>query len=187
MQKLNAQQLAEIIQPIERPKHAFDVGFSFIEAWIKGEGNQQKHGIDLNPDFQRGHVWSETQQVAYIENVFRNIVDRSGLTIRFNCPKWQCEHAKDSDLLDQIVCLDGLQRLSAIRRFMAREIKAFGLTRDNFPKNFFSTKYTMVFQMYEFQYRQDLLKFYLDINAGGIAHTEEELMRVRNLLQEVKL
>lgn len=185
MEKLTHEELAEIIQPIERPRNGFNVPFLNIEEWLEREASVQQHGIDLNPDFQRGHVWSEKQQVHFMENVFRGIVDKSGLTIRFNCPKWQNDQASDSDLLDQIVCVDGLQRLTAIRRFMAGEIKVFGLTKDNFTRAYFTVRNSLSCQMYEFQYRKDLLKFYLDINGGGIAHTEAELSRVRELLDGV--
>ena len=185
MDKLTHEELAEIIQPIVSYKTAFNVDFLRIEDWLAREAEEQACGIDLSPDFQRGHVWSEKQQIHFMENVFRGIVDKSGLTIRFNCPKWQNEQASDSDLLDQIVCVDGLQRLTAIRRFMAGEIKAFGLTKDNFPRAYFTVRNSLSCQMYEFQYRKDLLKFYLDINGGGIAHTEAELARVRELLDGV--
>lgn len=28
-------------------------------------------GLDLDPDFQRGHVWTRDQQVAYVEYMLR--------------------------------------------------------------------------------------------------------------------
>lgn len=31
----------------------------------------KKEGLELNPDFQRGHCWTEKQQIAYVEHVLR--------------------------------------------------------------------------------------------------------------------
>lgn len=30
-------------------------------------------GLDLNPDYQRGNVWSQDQKVALIESIFKNV------------------------------------------------------------------------------------------------------------------
>lgn len=34
---------------------------SYIEDW----------GLEMNPDFQRGNVWTREQQIAYVEFFFR--------------------------------------------------------------------------------------------------------------------
>ena len=49
-----------------------------IDTWIREEG------LQLNPDFQRGHVWSEDQQVKFIEYVLRG--GKSGKILYFNNP-----------------------------------------------------------------------------------------------------
>ena len=180
---MNIEQFHKIIRPVERPTRTWHCGFSYLETWLNCESMDNKHGLDLSPDFQRGHVWSEKQQIHYVENILRRIVDESGLTIRFNCPAWRNDRSKDSDLLEQMVCIDGLQRLTAIRRFIAGEIKVFGLGFDVLPRRIILRDLQIVVKVYDFQFRKDLLQFYLDINSGGTAHTDNELNRVHGLLK----
>lgn len=183
---LTRDEALEIIKPLPRHIRAFHCGFGYIETWLASEGEMVKHGLDLNPDFQRGHVWSEQQQLRFIENVLREIVDESGLTIRFNCPSWRNTPVADSDLLDQAVCIDGLQRLTAVRKFIAGEVKPFGYSINELGKRLIMRDRQIVIKMHDFQYRKDLLQFYLDLNSGGTVHSNQELERVRTLLKEVE-
>lgn len=52
----------------------------YIEDEIKDAG------LQLNPEFQRGHVWNEQQQVAWLEYHLRG--GKSGNTIYLNNPFW---------------------------------------------------------------------------------------------------
>lgn len=183
---LTPEEFHEIVKPLERPTKTWHCGFSYIETWLGHEALDIEHGVELVPDFQRGHVWSSKQQTKYIENVLRRIVDESGLTIRFNCPSWRKERSKNADLLDQMVCIDGLQRLTAIRRFIAGELKVFGLKFSQIPLRRTIRDLQIVVKMYDFQFKADLLQFYLDINGGGIAHSRSELKRVGEMLKEAK-
>ena len=172
-----------LIKPIERPLRNFHCGFNYLETWIKSESEYCADGIDFNPNFQRGHLWTEQQQVHYLENVLRRIVDESGLTIRFNNPIWS-----DTDLIgdlpDQTVCIDGLQRITAIRKFIKGELSVFGIKHDDLPMRVILRDLRIVIQMHDFKFKNELLQFYLDINSGGTAHTEVELNRVRDLMKE---
>ena len=174
----------KVVDPVDRPIRSFHCDFSYLETWLAAETEAVEMGIDLNPDFQRGHVWTKDQQTSYIENVLRRIVDESGLTIRFNCPTWR-ETRITGDLPEQIVCIDGLQRLTAIRKFIAGELSVFGLDFNELPIRVILRDLQLVIKMYDFQNRKDLLKFYLDINGGGTPHSQDELDRVRGLLGEV--
>ena len=80
--------------------------------WIKE--NQEECGLEMNPDFQRGHVWTEQQQIAYIEFLLRG--GKSGRVLYFNCPCWSL-----GDRDEDFVCVDGLQRSTAIIRFINNE------------------------------------------------------------------
>ncbi len=181
MNRISYDDFLEAVNPVERPIRTFHCGFSYLEQWLALEAEAVEHGVDINPDFQRGHIWTEAQQVAYIENVLRRIVDESGLTIRFNCPTWR-ETKLLGDLPEQVVCIDGLQRLTAIRRFINKELPVFGLDYEVLPMRVILRDLQLVIKMYDFQDRKDLLKFYLDINGGGTPHSKEELDRVRELM-----
>ncbi len=182
MSILTIDQFNKLVRPVERPTRSFHCGFNYLEKWLDGEMENARHGVDLNPDFQRGHVWTEYQQQYFIENTLRKLVGEDGLTIRLNCPTWRNDQASDSDLLDQVVCIDGLQRLTAIRKFIAGDMEPFGINYTELPRRILLRDNTVVLKMYDFQYRRDLLQFYLDINGGGTVHTESELSRVREML-----
>jgi len=185
MSKISYDDFISIVNPIERPIRTFHCGFSYLENWMELEAEAVEQGLDLIPDFQRGHVWTEAQQTAYMENVLRRIVDESGLTIRFNCPTWR-ETVSTGDLPEQVVCIDGLQRLTAILKFINKQLPIFGLNYENLPMRVILRDLQLVIKMYDFQYRKDLLKFYLDINSGGTHHSESEINRVKVLLNEVE-
>lgn len=139
--------------------------------------------MDLIPDFQRGHVWTQEQQERWIEAVIRGAISTAGLLIQFNAPAWEPGEYR-GDMPKTIVCIDGLQRLTAIRRFVAGEIRAFGLTADQFAGTSYDLRrYRFRVAVHGFQTRADLLQYYLDLNSGGTVHSTEELARVGGLLE----
>ena len=57
--------------------------------WKQIEDNlvvYQEMGLDLDPDFQRGHVWTETQQRGFLEYSLRG--GQSARHVYFNSPNW---------------------------------------------------------------------------------------------------
>ena len=63
-----------------KANYKVDVGFKYFSKTI----NQyiEEYGLILNPEFQRGHVWTEEQQEKYIEYVLKG--GTSGKEIFFN-------------------------------------------------------------------------------------------------------
>ena len=137
------------------------------------------HRLNMNPDFQRGHVWTEKQQIEYVEFALKE--PESGLEIYFNHPGWMSTFKGD------FVLVDGKQRLEAARRFLHNEIPAFGYYRkdigglepDDIPMNV-----KFFFNVAKSQTRADVLKWYLDFNAGGTPHSLAEIEKVRELLRK---
>ena len=89
-----------------------------ISEWEQDEYYQ----LQLNPNFQRGHVWTEKQQIAFVEFLLRG--GKSARVIYFNKPSWQM--TKTVNDYDDFVCVDGLQRITAVTKFLKNEIKVFG-------------------------------------------------------------
>ena len=96
-----------------------DVNISRVPRWIKDM--EEDMNLQLNPDFQRGHVWTEEQQIAWLEFFLKG--GKSGNIIYFNCPSWHW--SVPDGAYNEFVCVDGLQRLTAICRFINNEIKVF--------------------------------------------------------------
>ena len=50
------------------------------------ENEVKEFGLQLNPKFQRGHVWTEEQQIAWLEFFLKG--GKTGRVIYLNCPSW---------------------------------------------------------------------------------------------------
>lgn len=96
-----------------------------IEEWIE---DKSYYNLQLNPDFQRGNVWTEKQQIRYIEYLLRG--GKSARIIYFNKPSWMSYNEIND--YDDFVVVDGLQRLTAVMKFMNNELKVFGYYLNEF-------------------------------------------------------
>lgn len=153
--------------------YRIDVDWDTLEVVV---GNYlDRYKLDMNPDFQRGHVWTEAQQICYIEFRLRGGI--SGCDILFNAPNWQ-----GGGKVGQMVLVDGKQRLQAVRRFMDNEIPVFGSFLNEFTDRPRFQHARFSFHVNDLPTRAEVLQWYVDLNAGGIAHTNEEIDRVRKLL-----
>lgn len=165
----------EIKKLTRMPDMGESLRIDFIESRIKWY--EDDYGLDLTPDFQRGHVWTEDQQIAFIEYLLRG--GKSGRDIYFNCPGYRGGREIAGEM-NHMVCVDGLQRLTAVRKFMSGEIQAFGLYRDEFEGNV--APYDLLIYVNELKTRKEVLQWYLEMNSSGTVHSKEELDRVRDLL-----
>jgi hypothetical protein len=138
------------IPQFTRANYNVDIPWDYIPKW---ERNQLE--LNLDPDFQRAHVWTTDKQIAYVEYILRGGI--SGKDIYFNHPGWFRDWKGSMDIVD------GKQRWQAVKEFLGDKIPVFGC--------FYS------------QY-EDRLQWYLDLNSGGVVHTNEELDKVQALLKK---
>lgn len=138
----------------------------------------EKYGLNLNPDFQRGHVWTIEQEKAFIEYFLRG--GRTGRDIYFNSPSWNFSVPEGE--YDEYVCVDGLQRITAIRKFLNNEISAFGTYYRDFEDKIRTSTHYMILHVNDLKSREEVIQWYIDMNSGGTPHSEEEIERVRNLI-----
>jgi hypothetical protein len=179
------QKLEALVRPLGAAKWQSDYHWNRLEHAIVELGDDHG-GLELIPDFQRGHIWSPKQQSHFVENCLRRIVPSSGYLIQFNCPHWG-DHRGETDLPAGLQCVDGLQRYTAITSFVRGEVKAFGLSVADFAGTQFDPKrFRMTIAVHDFTSRAELLAFYLALNSGGSQHSEEEIERVRGLLDTAK-
>ena len=148
----------------------------YFVKWIRE--NQEECGLDLNPDFQRGHVWTEKQQIAYIEFLLRR--GKSGRIIYFNCPNWSSGLRDDG-----FVCVDGLQRTTAIMRFIDNEIPAFGVFYKDFEDKL-PMEVDVLVNVNELQTKREVLQWYVEMNEGGTPHSAIEIERVKEMIDEIE-
>lgn len=170
-----------VIKPLNTAKWQSDYRWNTLSERLLAMGNDYG-GLELNPDFQRGHVWSPEQQLGFIQNCLRGVVSSNGYLIQFNCASWADDPAS-SDLPAGLQCLDGLQRFTAITEYMAGNVKPFGFTAEELVgTRFCPKKMHMKLAVHDFTRRADLLHHYLSLNTGGTPHSADEIERVRELL-----
>ena len=155
--------------------YSIDVDWRYLEEQI--EHATKDDGLDLNPDFQRAHVWTGKQQREYVEYVLMG--GECSKVLTFNCPGWQYSLSK----CGPYVLVDGKQRLEAVRAFLRGSLSVFGYRFHEYTghlRMFHSFKW----QVCELETRAELLQLYLNINAGGTPHTKAELDKVRKMLRQ---
>ena len=150
-----------------------DVPLEFLIESL--ERYEDKYGLILEPDYQRGHVWNQKQQIAFVEHVLRG---GKNTKIRWNSINWM-GRGKPCPL----ELVDGKQRLTAVIAFLNNEIPVFGTYLDDFEDRF-PNMLTMRFIVNDLKTRAEVLQWYLEINEGNVAHTDEELDLVRELLNQ---
>lgn len=162
----------EDIPRFPRANYEIDVSWNFLEKQLGAFGEM---GLDLNPDFQRGHVWSEAQQVAFIEYSLRG--GKSARNIYFNCANWHNGQGP-------VQLIDGKQRLEAVRKFMRDELWVFdGYSLSEMGK-FPWMDNLLRFHVHSMPTRADVLRWYLGMNNGGAVHSKSEIKRVKALLAD---
>jgi len=141
-----------------------------INDWQQGKNDP----LQLCPDFQRGHVWTGQQQIKFVEFLLRG-GDTNNI-IYFNHPNWLGNFRGD------FVLVDGLQRLTAVLKFLRNELTVFGgHYKDDFEERI-PFNVHLRFNVNNLKTREEVLQWYLEMNAGSTPHTEAELSKVRGLL-----
>ena len=151
---------------------------SFSVPWVSLARTLDEYSTDVDPDFQRGHVWTRAQQSAYIE--FRLSGGMTGREIHLNYETPLTPEQKT-------MLVDGKQRVTAVLDFLADKIPVWGLFRSeitDFPR--MDPEVSFIFHVNDLKTRADVLQWYIEMNTGGMVHSAEEIARVRGLLNEEK-
>lgn len=177
---------SEIPQLIESGNYEVNVGLKYLETII-GEYIDD-YGLELNPDFQRGHVWTERQQIAYVEFFLKG--GKTSNIIYFSCPYFGGIGSYEDYLNGKydypMVCVDGLQRLTALRKFLNNEIKVFGYYLNEFEdKDIILRRSSLRFNVNNLKTKKEVLQWYLEMNTGGTPHSQEEITRVKEMYDKL--
>lgn len=164
---------------------SYTVGLDYLKDFLF-----DRPELELNPIFQRGNVWTQEQQIAFVENFLRRpqAVNRK---IYFNDGKIfnkLTPNENNSFIAKKWVCLDGLQRLTALLDFMDGKFACFDgqVTWDKIQKapnkhEVLGDSDLEIYQLY-MRTNQEVIDFYVDFNSAGTPHSEEEIERVKSLL-----
>ena len=172
----------DIPQYTDWGSYEVDVGWNYLETHLQHYLNDGQAKLDMDPDFQRAHVWDEEKQQRYVEYVLRG--GHSGKSVFFNHTTW---HNVLPNVAPWFVLVDGKQRLEAVRKYLRGELAIFGghYIKD-FTDNIRIVRASFRFHVNCLATRAEVLQWYLDLNEGGVVHTREELDKVRMLLAAEK-
>jgi hypothetical protein len=172
---MNYQDIPVVIKPVWGP---VDVEWrDIVENWTL---SHRGIPVELQPDFQRSYVWTQAQQISYIENMLRGFP--TGRDIYFNHPTWKTFEDADKYPLQ---CLDGQQRIGAVVEFMENRLPIFD---GNFFKDIdgyipWSDRAHFNICISNMKSRRDVISAYINLNFAGTAHTSDEKDRLVRLLE----
>lgn len=172
----------DIPQLTREGNYQVSVPLRYVVDNIRKWEDDDYYQLQLNPKFQRGHVWTEEQQIAYVEFLLRG--GKFAKVIYFNKPSWNICSSIGYDY-DDFVCVDGLQRLTAIMRFLNNEIKVFDTYCNDFEDKL-PIGIDLVFNVNNLKTEKEVLQWYVDMNAGDTPHTNEEIERVKKMIDELE-
>ena len=163
------------------PDGGVDLDWRSLALYVR-EGRDRSgepYPMNLNPDYQRGPVWDEQRQRRFIGHCLEGGRQQ---------PMYVQRDSTYTDLTEEVI--DGQQRLRAIAAFIYGEIPGEvyheGRWQELWFKDFNEVDRASHRLSSRIVYgdwpREERLRFYLRLNSGGVAHTEEELDRVRALL-----
>lgn len=172
---------ANIPQYIQSGGYEVNIPLDHLERSIQCYIDED--GLQLEPDFQRGHVWTETQRIKYVEYFLSGGV--SGLIIYMNNPFWTRNGEPKPNDYSDMVLVDGFQRLTSLLMFLRDELPVFGghyfhdfedrlrmcRANDNLRINVNSLKT-----------KKEVLTWYIQMNEGHTPHSESELNRVKEMI-----
>jgi hypothetical protein len=168
--------IADIPYFFRPPHYTVNVPWDGLEQQLQNWNDRPHSPLDLDPDFQRGHVWTEDKQIAFVEYCLRG--GEASRELLFNHPNWMASFE------GTMVLVDGKQRLEAVRKFIRNELPVFdGTFLNDFDKpDVLLRKCDLIFRVNNLKTRREVLTWYLQLNTGGVVHTDEEIAKVQALL-----
>ena len=164
------------IPQFPRAHYEIALPWSELVEWLDKQEARRLAPLNTSPDYQRGHVWSEAQQTAFVEYALMG--GESSMALTANCPGWMNDWRGPYELVD------GLQRLTAALRFLRGEIPAFGARIAEYADKIRMDEPSFRWRVLNLPTRAEVLKLYLLMNSGGVVHSPEEIARVRALLEK---
>jgi hypothetical protein len=173
--KLRIPEFKSVVKYTEPGHYHVDVCWDDFLHWLNRQLHRDFCPLKVCPDFQRGHVWSKQQQIDYVE--FKLAKGSGADVLHFNCPGWMNNFKGPFELVD------GLQRITAVKAFLNGKIKAFGYYLSEYKDPQYIRSIDFSISINNLKTREEVLRWYIQLNSGGTPHSEEELKRVADLLK----
>jgi len=174
----------EELEALPRFEQDEDIHFSFQQRDVRSLLHQylNKYGIDLNPDYQRGNVWTEEQQHRLIDSIYRNVDIGKFAVIK---RPWGPDGNKP--LTPKLYeMLDGKQRLTALIAFylghLAYKGKYYNELSNRDQGHFMN--YSVSYAESNFMTQEQKYRYFLKLNTTGTPVDPAHMERVANLLKK---
>ena len=158
-----------------------DVRLNFNNSNIEHLIQMHYHfGIDFNPDYQRGYVWTQEDKELLLDSVFKNIDIGKFALIRLSDAEWI-----ERDFGYEI--LDGKQRLSTLIEFYENKLAYKGKYYNDLSwkdRITFKNHNVSVAEV-QSENKKTILKYFLMLNRTGKAMDKSQLDKVENMLNEI--
>lgn len=152
-----------ILDPFPVPHYHVTVNWPYMESWLE---RHKEHGIDMDPPFQRGYIWTPQQKHDFVLYQLRG--GMSGKAVYWNAKGWM----KTFD--GPLVLVDGKQRISAVREFLDNKLAINGYYCKDFADIALSDYY-FDFYVNDLPNDEAVVDWYVGMNTGGSAHTEQDI------------
>lgn len=83
------------------------------------------------------------------------------------------------------MCRRFTEKITAAQRFINNEIKVFGSYFSEYEDRINITDAAMYLNVNDLKTEKEVLSWYVDMNAGGTPHTNDEIERVRKMIQKL--
>lgn len=131
-------------------------------------------GLDMNPEYQRGLVWTDKQKESLIDSIFRNIDIGKFAIIR---------RKFSEDLTHFYEVLDGKQRIQTLIDFYECRFTYKGKTFNELhwmDRNHF-VNYSISWAETEPLTNEQKYRYFLKLNVSGVPISKEHLERVKEM------
>ena len=151
------------------PKAGYQVDLEWLGLDEIFKSYQNDYGLELDPVYQRGYVWTEYQQTAYIEYRLRG--GMGGRDVYMNSFNWQ-----GGGEVGVLQLVDGKQRIEAVMAFLQNRLPIFnGNYFKDFTDNIRIFEGSFKLKINNLPNEREVIDWYLALNTGGSHHTEEDL------------
>ena len=159
-----------------------DVRLYFNNSHIESLIHKHYHfGVDFNPDYQRGYVWTQEDKELLLDSVFKNIDIGKFVFIRLSDAEWM-ERNFGYEILD------GKQRLSTLIEFYENKLAYKGKYFNDLSgkdKGVFKSHTVSVAEVNETD-KKTVLKYFLMLNRTGKAMDKTHLKAIEDMLSELE-
>jgi uncharacterized protein with ParB-like and HNH nuclease domain len=167
------------IKKFPHSSYSVDIEFKYLQHWL--DGIKETNELELDPPYQRGHVWNQRQKESYIEYLLKG--GMSSRDIYFNHPNWNTEQVKGPVKLEIV---DGKQRLEAALGFMNNKVKAFDHYYNQYEDDIRFSRPGLKVHIATLTNNLDVLEWYASLNFGGTPHSDSEKEKVYGMIHKIR-